>query len=239
MTLTIPTEAASNISKWVDYLLNKVCNNTFEACIKYPDFLKLPTIDWVVRIAAIGVLTWVYWKPLSSQFKKRFFRILWNEEVFLTMSSQKHSVGSSEDIMIYSDLEIRVCQFFLKGRNQFKKPIEVISGKIVSTKTNRSFPIFLDGYKPQETYGIPGGCDFDIRAIFPRSTSDKEGYTIEDFWRHFGEFDFIFEYDGKKYLRHFSEKEVKKFLHEKTKELIERSTFKQKPRVKKRENDNA
>ena len=39
MTLTIPTEVASNISKWADYLLSKVCNNDLEACVKYPDFL--------------------------------------------------------------------------------------------------------------------------------------------------------------------------------------------------------
>ena len=140
--------------------------------------------------------------------------------------------------MIYSDLEIRICQFFLQGRNQLEKPIDYVSGKIVSTKTNCSLPILLDGMKPEETYGIPGRCDFQMRAIFPRSTSDKEGYTIEDFWRHFGEFDFIFEYDGKKYVRHFSEKEVKNFIDEKTKELVELLTFKQKPRVKKRENNN-
>lgn len=238
MTLTIPTEAASNISKWADYLLSKVCNNTLDACVKYPDFLKLPAIDWVFRISAIAVLAWFYWKLLSSQFKRIFFRILWDESTFLTMFSQKNSIGTSEDIMIYSDLEIRICQFFLQGRNQLEKPIDYVSGKIVSTKTNCSLPILLDGMKPEETYGIPGRCDFQMRAIFPRSTSDKEGYTIEDFWRHFGEFDFIFEYDGKKYVRHFSEKEVKNFIDEKTKELVELLTFKQKPRVKKRENNN-
>ena len=210
MTLTIPTEVASNISKWADYLLSKVCNNDLEACVKYPDFLKLPTADWIVRIAVIAVLVWFYWKPLSSQFKKRFFRILWDESNFLLIFSNRHSIGTSEDIMIYNDLEIRICQFFLKGKNQFKKPVDVVSGKIVSTKTNRSLPILLDGMNPKETYGIPGRCDFEVKAIFPKSTSDKEGYTIEDFWRHFGEFNFVFEYDGKKYVRHFSKKRSKK-----------------------------
>jgi hypothetical protein len=234
VTLKNPTEATSNISKWTDYLLSKVCNNALEACVKYPDFFKLPAIDWVIIIAVIAVLARVYWKPLSSQFKRRFFRILWDESNFLGIFTQKHSIGTSEDIMIYSDLEIRICQFFLQGRNQSKKPIDKVSGKIVSAKTNNNLPILLDGMKPEETYGIPGRCDFQISAIFPRSTNDKEGYTIEDFWRHFGEFDFIFEYDGKKYVRHFSEKEVKNFLNKKTKELVERSNFKQKPRVKKR-----
>ena len=89
MTLTIPTEAASNISKWADYLLSKVCNNTLDACVKYPDFLKLPAIDWVFRISAIAVLAWFYWKLLSSQFKRIFFRILWDESTFLTCSRKK------------------------------------------------------------------------------------------------------------------------------------------------------
>ena len=140
--------------------------------------------------------------------------------------------------MIYSDIDYRVYQFFMKGRNQFKKPINKVSGKIVSTKTNVMFPIWLNGMKPEETWGIPGSCDFSIAAIFPDSISPRQGYTIEDFWRHFGEFDLILEFDSKKYVRHFSEKEVKSLIDKIMKETANSLNPKDKPRVKKRENDN-
>lgn len=152
---------------------------------------------------------------------------------FLNLFSTREMIGTSEDMGIWGEPDHRITSFFLKGRNNRKEPINRISGRITSTKTNLSIPILLDGMKPEETHGIPGKCDFYVVAMFPDSKPPKQGYTVEDFWRHFGGFDFIFEYDGKTITKHFPEKIVRPYLERKIQESASSLAPKDKPRVKK------
>ena len=172
---------------------------------KWAEFMTSNLSSWITPTTAqivflvLGITTFGF--IVFPYFNFRLpWRISWDfNEYIVSLSSQRQSVGKSGDIMLYGDVEYRINGFQVKGRNNSKKPIESISGYIRSNNTNKTIPILLEGMPPEETHGIPGRCEFWVRAIFPKSTQDKEGYTIDDFWRHFGEFTFVFEYENKIY----------------------------------------
>lgn len=228
MVATPPNTAMSNISQWLDLFCGwneRFCN--------YPDFLRLPTVNSVILACLILVVIWQFYPSICLLVRQNLFRIDWTFENFLNLSSTREMIGTSEDMGIWGEIDYRIPSFYLRGRNNSKKPIKnKISGYIISTKTNLKFPILLDGAPPEQTHGIPGKCDFYVTAIFPNSKPPKQGYTVEDYWRHFGSFDFIFEYEEKAITKHFSEKVVRSFLDKKIQESAESLTPKNKPRVK-------
>lgn len=157
----------------------------------------------------------------------------------VALSSSRHSIGTSGDMMLYGDVEYRINQFQVQGRNNSSKPINNVKGYIRSNKTNRTIPILLEGMPPGQTHGIPGKCGFWVRAIFPKSTPDKEGYTIDDFWRHFGEFTFVFEYESKKYEKTFSKKTIESLIEKLKEEANSGLIPKEAPRIVPKANDEA
>ena len=160
----------------------------------------------------------------------------WDMKSFLNVHAQKHSVGTSEDMMVYGPIQQRVTSFQIRGRNNRKSPVDSVSGFIVSNKTNRKLPILLDGMPPEQTYGIPGKCDFYISAIFPSSDGRLEGYAPDDFWNHFGDFTFHFEFGGKKYKKCFSKTLVQEFIESRIQQSTNGLTpSTDRPRVKKKE----
>jgi hypothetical protein len=91
---------------------------------------------------------------------------------------------------------------------------------------------------PEKTHGIPGKCEFWVRAVFPKSTADKEGYAIDDFWRHFGEFTFVFEYETKKYEKTFSKRTIENLINKLKEDSNSALIPKEAPRVIPKDNDN-
>lgn len=194
--------------------------------------LVLWTLILSIGIFLLFIERWLRLLPFSLSSFMPFQRIAWEFGDYVTLSSSRHSIGTSEDIMLYSDPEYRINQFQVKGNNNSKKPIDDVRGYIRSDKTNKKIPILLEGRPPDQTHGVPGKCEFWVRAIFPKSTSEKEGYTIEDFWRHFGKFTFVFEYDGKRYKKRFKEKQIEKLIRKQKQRANASLIPEDKPRVK-------
>lgn len=223
MAVTPKETAVSNISTYLDMLP-----------INYPNILQLPQIDRYVLFITLPALIWLFWPNICLLVKKNILNINWGDDPFLNISSQRHSKGTSEDIMLYGDIIHRISGFYIKGENNSRKPINNISGYIQSDKTNFVLPILLDGMQPEETYGIPPKCEFYVSAIFPRSTPELEGYTLEDFWRHMGAFTFVFKYDDKEYRKKYSQKQIKSVIEKRIEYANKGLNFKDKPRVKKK-----
>jgi len=215
-------DATSNLSGWYDLIIGNA-----------PDWLASGQADLIGFYAGAAttlsiVSIWGY-RNLPEHFR----RISWDfNDYNLALPSQRQSIGTSEDTMLYGEVEYRISQFQLKGRNNSKKPIEHVGGYIRSDKTNRKIPLLLEGRPPEETHGIPGKCEFWVRVIFPNSHGTMEGYTIEDFWMHFGEFTFVFEYDGKKYEKQFTRKAIEKLINKLKEDANKGLKPKDAPRVK-------
>ena len=114
--------------------------------------------------------------------------------------------------------ESRVISFQATGRNNLDEPILHARGLIRSDVTNTEFPVFfvIDGVRvaPEDTNGIPRKTGFTIASApfpprLPPRKGDPEGMPISRFVIDFAEFTFIFEYDGKKFVRHFATEEVR------------------------------
>lgn len=108
-----------------------------------------------------------------------------------------------------------VYYFQAHGRNNLDDPIIHFSGLIRSDATNEIFPIFLARdnklLRPEDTLGIPRKSEFDLTAKpFPSNHPDGYGSGINAtmFLRQYPELTFVFEYDGKKYVKHFSRDEI-------------------------------
>ena len=171
---------------------------------------------WIFTIPSIRA------KKISWAFNKYNF----------ALSSFRDSVGTSEDMMLYGEVGYRIPQFQVKGTNNSKQPIEHVAGYIRSDLTNQRIPILLESRPPEETYGIPGKCEFWVRAIFPNSDGTREGYTLEDFWRHFGGFTFVFEYDEKRFEKKFPKAYIEKRIDDLKLEADSFLPSKDAPRVK-------
>lgn len=108
-----------------------------------------------------------------------------------------------------------VDSFQSHGRNNMDGPISRVSGFIRSDVTNAEFPIrFVIGGQrvpPEDTIGIPRKTEFDIASEpFPSSDPRRRGtgLTASRFLDEFATFTFVFEYDGKKFKRHFTNEEI-------------------------------
>lgn len=108
-----------------------------------------------------------------------------------------------------------VDSFQAHGRNNLDEPISRVSGFVRSDVTNAQFPIrFVIGGQrvpPEDTSGIPRKAEFVI-ASDPFPSSDRRrrdtGLTASRFLVEFATFTFVFEYDGKKFVRHFTNEEI-------------------------------
>lgn len=109
--------------------------------------------------------------------------------------------------------ETRVVSFQARGRNNLDEPILHVSGSIRSDVTNAQFPIrfVINGRRvpPESTNGIPRNAEFEISsAPFPSNNPPNEGVTLSRFLIDFATFTFVFEYDGKRFVRHFTNDEI-------------------------------
>lgn len=108
-----------------------------------------------------------------------------------------------------------VDSFQAHGRNNLDGPISHVSGFVRSDVTNAQFPIrFVIGGQrvlPEDTIGIPRKAEFDIASEpFPSSDPRRRdtGLTVSRFLDEFATFTFVFEYDGKKFERHFTNEKI-------------------------------
>jgi hypothetical protein len=94
-----PTDAISNLSGWADYL-------GFSDVSKW---LKTESADMWGEI--IGTIVLVI--SITFIFKSRLpWRITWDfSGNFISLSSQRQSIGKSGDMMLYGDVEYRINQF--------------------------------------------------------------------------------------------------------------------------------
>jgi len=106
--------------------------------------------------------------------------------------------------------------FQAHGKNNLDEPVLHFTGLVRSDTTNETFPIFLARdnklLHPEDTLGIPRKAEFDLSAK-PFSSNHPEGYlgagmSASTFLRQYPELTFVFEYDGKKYIKHFTKKDI-------------------------------
>jgi hypothetical protein len=108
--------------------------------------------------------------------------------------------------------------FQARGHNDTDGPITKIDGLIRSDINNAEFPVnFVIGgqrVRPDETNGIPRDADFDIASDpFPSvDAKNSAGMPRERFLSEFVKFTFEFNYDGRKYVRHFSREESEQHI---------------------------
>jgi len=171
-------------------------------------------------------------------------RIAWNFEE--AASGLNYFLGFNRQ----NQEETRISGFTAHGKNITNDPITEFKGYIRSDVTNEQWPIYLlaeDPHAtnapfmvflptpPQETFGIPGGAEFNI-TTFGKAVFDggKDGVPISKFKRDFSSFTLVMEYDGKTYRRQFTNKEIQGQV-----DLFERQTDPRKsnaPRVVRRPN---
>ena len=110
----------------------------------------------------------------------------------------------------HDPIMVRGLQLSAKNRGH---PIKEISGCVRSGITNQEFPMYLiiggDPIPPNQTHGIPRGADFQIFVPFGPSETSWPGIKASEFLQNWSEFEFLMNYDGKRYSRRFSRKEVK------------------------------
>jgi len=123
--------------------------------------------------------------------------------------------------------EIRFINFGAHGKNISNNPISKFRGYLRSDLTNAQLPIYLLAQSaeaitalacfpnpriptlPDETFSIPPHADFEI-TTFNKTfiETGKDGIPIDMFWKNFGPFALILEYDDVHFQRHFSRKEI-------------------------------
>jgi hypothetical protein len=105
------------------------------------------------------------------------------------------------------DQTVWVRAFRAQGHNNTGGPIKNVSGIVRSDLNNKEIPInFRIGseiVRPEGTYGIPRDASFILESdrFSPNTTL---GMRREEFLEQFGAFTFELNYDGGKYVRHFS-----------------------------------
>ena len=122
--------------------------------------------------------------------------------------------GDKDDI-------IRILSFQTKGFNHSFKPIVHLNGAIVSSLTNKNYPLFLSVNgnitKVEATYGIPARAHFSIVIPFADNFEGDSfpvgfGITSNRFLREMGKFTFSFHYDSKNYSKCFSYRRTKALI---------------------------
>jgi len=106
--------------------------------------------------------------------------------------------------------------FQAHGKNNLDDPILHFSGFIRSDTTNETFPVFLARdnqlLRPEDTLGIPRKAEFNLSAK-PFPSNHPEGYlgagmNASAFLKQYPELTFVFEYDGKRYVKHFTKQDI-------------------------------
>ena len=163
--------------------------------------------DVILRFAAAAGLACAAYIYIFAVLKtcKVFWRHLWRWGVTIQAKnenihsqSSRHMVGTNRDLVIWSEVETRITGIDFQCFNRSGGPITAVSFDCTSLKTNEQYECFLGGMKPSDTNGIPGRCEFVINMRFPRSTQDREGYSIEDFRNFCGDLRLTATFDGTK-----------------------------------------
>lgn len=135
---------------------------------------------------------------------------------WLNLSSRSEMVGSRGDLGIWTKPDWRVTGVDFFAKNKLKRRLLNINGFIKSKETGMEIPLLIDGATLDAIESIPSNAPFRISARFPRSTQNQEGWTLDDFWNNFGEFNLSFKFNEKKISKFFSQNEIE----EKIKELM-------------------
>ena len=217
--------------------------------IDYPMWVKITALVWLLSSFILGA-AFIFIHPIKKEdrdlntnptqdTKLLIETILSRDGIhiqlakhWLNMSSFSEMVKTRGDTAIYTEPEWRINSIYLEGENKRNQKIEKIKGYIESTESKKKIGIKIDSYRPDEIYGIPANADFKISAIFPRSTTDREGLTFEDFWREFGAFDLYIDFDGTILTKQFSHKEIQEYIDSYIASLPKRSIGK--PRVERK-----
>jgi len=142
--------------------------------------------------------------PLLPDISWDFERPGWGRFGFLSLARSARQ-----------DQTVWVKAFQAQGYNNTDGPILNISGTVRSDLNNKEIPVnFLIGsenVKPENTYGIPRGAAFFLQS--DRFSPDTTlGLNREEFLAQFGAFTFEFNFDSKKYVKHFSLSESKDLI---------------------------
>ncbi|SRR5713101_1013112 len=155
--------------------------------------------------------------------------IAWNFEAAKPLQYFLAMVGGAGE-------ESWVLGFQATGQNNMEGPISHVSGFIRSDITNAQFPMRLDVdgrlVRPEETRGIPRGAQFVVgseRFPSPDRSRRDEGMPASRFLVEFATFTFVFEYDGREFVRHFSNEEIRAVIG-----AFDRATQRSEPRVMRR-----
>jgi hypothetical protein len=105
---------------------------------------------------------------------------------------------------------IHISSFQARGYNRTKRHFYHVNGYLESNINGQRVPLLLESMPPEQTNGIPPGCNFWIRAIFRDTSAPREGIEAENFLKRFSDFTFVIEFDGKKYHKRFPHKVVAK-----------------------------
>lgn len=168
----------------------------------------LPTIVLLV-FALVGMFATTYliislidkcWFPIIKMLRRSGVSINLPRGR-IGIACRKEMVGSKRDLVIWSDVEVRITGVDFKCFNFSAIPIENVILDSHSAKTNEKFTCYLDGMDPVTTYGIPGRCEFTINVRLPRSTLEHEGYSLDDFVSFCGDLVLTASLDGVEYVR--------------------------------------
>ncbi len=186
---------------------------------------QLSNTDGLVRMVHITIITCLLmaaWSLYRSFKTGAFFRstLRWgSNKNFLAISKASPEMTRTDDnILMRSKPTMRVLYFIFKGENTGRKPLRDIDGYIQSLHTRLKIPLLLDGMASSARSDIAGQADFLVTARF-QSTTGTEGYGIDEFWREFGPFRFVFEYNDKQYHMVFDKQMLEKVINQRVKEL--------------------
>jgi hypothetical protein len=129
--------------------------------------------------------------------------ITWN---FDTPSSEPVNFlgwgGPGPNTLIYA--------FQAEGKSK-DTPIKNINGFVridaLSSHGNQEFPITVKASMRDLPYGVPQNSTFMVQAMI-----NQGGIPFDVFYKEYAPLTFIFDYNGKRYERHFSRDEIKKLL---------------------------
>lgn len=178
-----------------------------------PKDVKLAVLESVPKLAADHKLKgWVREGNVPNILASKDGIVLTIGEYWLNLSSHSEMVKSYGDTAVYSEPEWRITGFYIEGKNDTNRKINTVSGYLEFVESKNCLEILIDSYRPEQIYGIPADSNFTVRAIFPRSTVEKEGVTFEHFWRDFGAFNLYLDFDDIKIQKHFSHAEIIEFI---------------------------
>lgn len=114
--------------------------------------------------------------------------------------------------------DLRVISFQASGFNRSRRGFRSIQGHLVSNIDNSisdqlHFVIGGAPVPPSETTGIPPAAAFQVMIPLCDSAKGYDAYLTEyDFLRNWSSFRFVAEYDGYRYERDFSQREIARVI---------------------------